>query len=184
MTRKKISTPLREEELLSLRSGDEVLISGIIYTARDAAHQRMVELLRDGQPLPIDIKDQLIYYAGPSPARPGQIIGSIGPTTASRMDPYAPELISLGLKGMLGKGRRSPEVREACNKYKAVYFAALAGAAALMAQTVKSSTLVAWEDLGAEAIYRLEVEEMPAFVINDCYGGDLYEEVDKKAGQS
>ena len=180
MTVKKISTPLNEEVLLALKSGDQVLISGTVYTARDAAHKRMIELLEAGNTLPIDIKGQMIYYAGPSPTPPGRIIGSIGPTTSSRMDAYTPRLIALGLKGMLGKGKRSEEVRQACEKEKAVYFAALGGAAALMAEKVIKAELVTWEDLGAEAIYKLEVLDLPAYVINDCYGGDFYRELAEK----
>lgn len=172
-----LKTPLQEVDLLKLRAGDRVLIRGTVYTARDAAHQRMVELLAKNEELPIDIAGQLIYYAGPSPAPPGRPIGSIGPTTSGRMDSFTPALLALGLKGMLGKGRRSQEVRQAITEHKAVYLAALGGAAALMSVSVKSAEIAAWEDLGAEAIYKLEVEDMPAYVINDCHGGDLYEQV-------
>ncbi len=181
MNSKSLTTPLTEKAVLSLHSGDAVLLSGVIYTARDAAHQRLSQLLDQGKALPLSLAGQLIYYAGPAPTPPGKAVGSIGPTTAGRMDAYTPVLLAHGLKAMLGKGRRSPEVRRACQEQKAVYLAALGGAAALMAQKVKSCELVAWPELGAEAIYRLEVEELPAFVINDCYGGDLYEEIEGKA---
>ncbi len=176
----KISTPLNEEALLKLKSGDKVLISGIIYTARDAAHKKMTELLALGLPLPFDLKNQLIFYAGPAPAPIGKIIGAIGPTTSSRMDGHTLPLLEQGLKGMLGKGRRSPLICEACQKYKAVYFASLGGAAALLAQRVKKASLFAWEELGAEAIYKLEVKDMPAFVIYDCYGRDFYQEIQER----
>ncbi len=173
---KKIKLPLTDETLKDLRAGDNVLMTGVIYVARDAAHKRMVEALDKGQPLPFDIKGQTIYFMGPSPARPGQPIGSAGPTTSGRMDAYSPRLIAAGLKGMIGKGMRSPAVKEAMKKYGAVYFAAIGGAGALISKSVKKAELVAYEDLGAEAIRRLEVEDFPATVINDIYGGDLYQE--------
>jgi len=176
MEPKRITTPLSEEVVMSLRAGDRVLLSGVIYTARDAAHRRMVELLSRGEPLPIELQGQVIYYAGPSPAPPGRPVGSIGPTTSGRMDPYTPRLLELGLKGMIGKGNRSPEVKEALKRYRAVYFGATGGAAALLARRVKRAEVVAFEDLGPEAIRFLEVEDFPLVVINDPYGGDLYEE--------
>lgn len=173
---KKIKTPLSAADLAGLRSGDKVLLSGDIYTARDAAHARLIQLLEEGKPLPFDLQGQVIYYAGPTPARPGKVIGSAGPTTSYRMDTYAPELIKRGLKGMIGKGSRSAEVRAAITEDQAVYFAAVGGAAALIAEKIKAQELVAYEDLGAEAIRRLTVEDFPLIVVNDIYGGDLYEE--------
>jgi len=176
MQPRRITTPLSEEVVMSLRAGDRVLLSGVIYTARDAAHKRMLEMLERAEALPIELKGQVIYYAGPSPAPPGRPVGSIGPTTSGRMDPYTPRLLELGLKGTIGKGNRSPEVKEALKRYRAVYFGATGGAAALLAQRVKRAEVVAFEDLGPEAIRRLEVEDFPLVVLNDPYGGDLYEE--------
>ncbi|MFC1569187.1 Fe-S-containing hydro-lyase [bacterium] len=173
---KKIVTPLTEQLVKDLKIGDSVLISGIIYTGRDSAHKRLIESLEKGETLPIEIEGQIIYYAGPAPAKPGRPIGSIGPTTSYRMDPFAPRLIALGLKGMIGKGNRSDAVKQALQDYKAVYFGAIGGAAALMAKCVKSAEVVAYEDLGPEAIRKLEVKNFPAVVVNDCYGGDLYQE--------
>ncbi|MDH7501071.1 MAG: Fe-S-containing hydro-lyase [candidate division NC10 bacterium] len=175
-TPKRIFTPLSEQAVSSLRSGDQVLISGWLYTARDAAHRRMDELIQQGKELPFDIRGQVIYYVGPSPARPGRIIGSAGPTTSFRMDAYAPALIARGLKGMIGKGSRSKEVIQAMVRYKAVYFGGLGGAGALLARTIKEVEMVAYEDLGTEAIRRLRVEDFPAMVVNDVEGNDLYEE--------
>ena len=152
------------------------MITGVIYTARDAAHKRMLETLEKGGKLPFEIKGQIIYYMGPSPTKPGQVIGSAGPTTSGRMDVYSPRLIEEGLKGMIGKGSRSVAVKEAIRKYKAVYLAAIGGAGALIAKSIKKAEVIAYEDLGAEAIQRLEVENFPATVINDIYGGDLYQE--------
>lgn len=172
----KIKTPLSDADVEKLRSGDRVLLSGQLFTARDAAHARLAKLIDAGAELPIDIKGQVIYYVGPTPAKPGKVIGSAGPTTSYRMDAYAPKLIALGLKGMIGKGMRGKEVVEAMKKHKAVYFAAVGGAAALIARTIKKSEVIAYEDLGTEAIRRLEVEDFPAIVINDIYGHDLYEE--------
>lgn len=177
---KRLTTPLTDEAIASLKSGDQVTISGVIYTARDAAHQRMADLLNEGKPLPIRLDGQILFYAGPAPTPPGGIIGAIGPTTASRMDPYTPALLARGLKGMIGKGKRAPQVRQACREEKAVYFTALGGVAALTAQRVRQCKLAAWGDLGPEAIYALEVEDLPAFVINDCYGNDLYEQISPK----
>ena len=173
---KKISLPLTNKTLAELRAGDSVLLYGVMYVARDAAHKRMAEALKQGKPLPFDIKGQTIYYMGPSPAKPGQVIGSAGPTTSGRMDAYTPGLIAEGLKGMVGKGRRSPAVKDAIKKYKAVYFAAVGGAGALISKSIKKSKVIAYPELGPEAILRLEVEDFPATVINDIYGGDLYEE--------
>jgi fumarate hydratase subunit beta len=170
---KKISTPLSDEVEL-LRSGDLVLISGWVYTARDAAHKRMEDLIRRGCDLPFDVRGQVIYYVGPSPAKPGRMIGSAGPTTSSRMDAYAPALMAMGLKGMIGKGVRSKDVVRAMVQYKAVYFAAVGGAAALLARSIKEVEMVAYEDLGAEAIRRLKLEDFPVIVINDVLGSDLY----------
>lgn len=171
-----ITSPLDEETIGDLRAGDQVLISGTIYTARDAAHKRLFEALKKGESLPLDLKGQTFYYMGPSPARPGQVIGSAGPTTSGRMDTYTPDLLAAGLKGMIGKGNRSEAVKGAIKKYKAVYFAAIGGAGALISKSIKSSEVIAYEDLGAEAIRRLTVENFLAIVVNDIYGGDLYEE--------
>ncbi|MCL0034590.1 Fe-S-containing hydro-lyase [Dehalococcoidia bacterium] len=171
-----IKLPLHAEVIEKLRAGDQVRINGIIYSARDAAHKRLVEALDRGEDLPFDIEGQTIYYMGPSPPRPGRVIGSAGPTTSGRMDAYAPRLMEVGLKGMIGKGSRSQEVKDAMRRYKAVYFAAIGGAGALIAKSIKKAEVVAYDDLGAEALRRLEVEDFPATVINDIYGGDLYEE--------
>ncbi len=173
---KRIELPLTEEKVMELRAGDEVLLNGVIYVARDQAHRRMIEAIDKGEELPFDIKGQVIYYMGPSPARPGQVIGSAGPTTSGRMDRYTPKLLEMGLKGMIGKGMRSKEVKEAIKKYKAVYFAAIGGAGALISKSIKSSEVIAYEDLGPEAVRKLYVEDFPVVVINDAYGGDLYEE--------
>lgn len=181
---KKTTTPLDEKAILDLKAGDLVLVSGIIYTARDAAHKRMVDSIKKKEPLPIDIKGQIIYYAGPAPAKPGYPIGSIGPTTSGRMDAFTPLMLEHGLKGMVGKGNRSKEVIEAMKKYKAVYFAAIGGAAALLAKRVKSAKVIAYEDLGAEAITELVVDELPVVVVNDAYGNDLYEEGIKRYRQA
>ena len=172
----KITTPLTDEVIEKLRAGDKVEITGTIYVGRDAAHKRFMEALDKGKPLPFDPKGQIIYYMGPSPAKPGKPIGSAGPTTAYRMDPYTPRMLEQGLKGMIGKGNRGPEVREALKKYKAVYFAAIGGAAALIANSIKKAEVIAYEDLGTEALRRLEVEDFPVIVVNDIYGGDAYEE--------
>jgi len=173
---KKITLPLTDETLEELKAGDNVLLTGTIYVGRDAAHKRMVDALDQGKPLPFDIRGQTIYFMGPSPAKPGQPIGSAGPTTSGRMDAYSPRLIAEGLKGMIGKGMRSPAVKDAMKKYKAVYLAAIGGAGALISKSIKKSEVIAYEELGAEAIRRLEVEDFPATVINDIYGGDLYQE--------
>ena len=171
----KITTPLDDKRVMELKAGDSVLITGEIYTGRDAAHKRLIELIEKGQELPIDIQGQIIYYVGPAPAKPGYPCGSAGPTTSYRMDPYAPFLLDRGLKGMIGKGLRSKEVIESMKKNKAVYFGAVGGAAALIARSIKKSEVIAYEDLGAEAIHRYQVEDFPAIVIIDCEGNNLYE---------
>ena len=173
---KKVTLPLTDETLGELKAGDRVLLTGVIYAARDAAHKRIIEALNQGSLLPFDIKGQTIYYMGPAPARPGQIIGSAGPTTSGRLDVYSPCLLAEGLKGMIGKGMRSQAVKDAIMKYKAVYLAAIGGAGALISRRIKKSEIIAYEELGAEAVRRLEVEDFPATVINDIYGGDLYQE--------
>ena len=172
----RFTTPLQDEDVARLRAGDKVLISGIIYTARDAAHKRLVDLIDKGDPLPMEIQGQVIYYVGPSPARPGRAIGAAGPTTSYRMDPYAPALMARGLKVMIGKGKRAPEVIEAMKKYKAVYLAATGGAGALMSQAIKEASILAYEELGPEAIWRLVVNDLPAIVVNDTLGNDLYKQ--------
>ncbi len=176
----RLVTPLSDENVERLRSGDRVLISGVIYTGRDAAHKRLVDLLKTGKDLPFDLRGQIIYYVGPAPAKPGHAFGSAGPTTSYRMDAYAPSLMEKGLKGMIGKGMRSEAVKEAMRRHKAVYFAATGGAGALLARRVKKAEIVAYEDLGPEAIRRLEVEDLPVIVVNDVKGNDLYIEGEKK----
>ena len=173
---KKITLPLTDDIVKELRAGDNVLLNGVIYVGRDAAHKRMVAALDEGKPLPFDIKGQTIYYMGPSPAKPGQAIGSAGPTTSGRMDTYSPHLMAEGLKGMIGKGMRSPDVKDAIKKEKAVYFAAIGGAGALISKSIKKSDVIAYEELGAEAVRRLEVKDFPVTVVNDMYGGDLYQD--------
>ena len=179
-----LTTPLMDEILKTLEIGDRVLISGIIYTARDAAHKRLIELLEKGEQLPIDLQGQIIYYVGPTPPKPGMVIGAAGPTTSYRMDPYAPLLIQNGLKGMIGKGPRGPGVIEAIKKYKAVYLAATGGIGALISKTIRKSNVVAYEELGAEALLLIQVKDFPVTVINDIYGGDLYEEGRIKYGKT
>jgi fumarate hydratase subunit beta len=169
-----ISTPLTDEIIESLRVGDRLLITGTIYTGRDAAHKRLVELIDKGEPLPIDIHGQIIYFVGPTPPKPGEVIGSAGPTTSGRMDAYSPKLLDLGLKGMIGKGTRNEAVKEALKRNKAIYLGATGGAGALLAQRIIGSTVVAYDDLGPEAIRELQVKDFPVVVINDMYGGDLY----------
>ncbi len=169
-----ITNPLSEQELLKLKAGDSVLLSGTIYTARDAAHKRMIETLEKGEELPFNVDGQTIYYVGPTPAKPGHVIGSAGPTTSGRMDKYTPALIDLGLKGMIGKGYRSSEVIESMKKNKAVYFAAIGGSGALIARTIQSVEVIAYEDLGPEAIYKLTIKDFPAVVIIDSEGNDWY----------
>jgi fumarate hydratase subunit beta len=175
-----LRTPLTVEDIEPLRSGNPVTITGIVYSARDAAHRKLFELIESGDALPIPIEGQVLYYVGPSPAPPGRVIGAAGPTTSYRMDPYTPRLLELGLKGMIGKGKRSSEVKEAMTKYKAVYLAAVGGAGALMARAVKEAHVVAYPELGPEAIRKLKVERLPAIVVNDMHGNDLYIEGRKK----
>ena len=171
----KITAPLSREEARKLKSGDSVLISGVIYTARDAAHKRLCELADKGQELPLDIKDSIIYYVGPTPAKVGQAIGSAGPTTSYRMDAYSPTLIRLGETGMIGKGKRGPEVIAAMKEHGAVYFGAIGGCGALLSKCIKKAEVIAYDDLGAEAIRRLEVEDFPVVVVIDSEGNNLYE---------
>ena len=171
-----ITSPLEPQVIEKLKAGDQVFITGIIYVARDAAHKRMTRALDKGEALPFELAGQTLYYMGPSPAKPGQVIGSAGPTTSGRMDSFTPRLLEAGLRAMIGKGSRSHQVKEAIKKHKAIYLAAIGGAGALIAKSIKKAEVVAYEDLGAEAIRRLEVEEFPAIVVNDIYGGDLYEE--------
>lgn len=173
---KKITLPLTDEVLQDLKAGDNVLLNGVIYVARDAAHKRMVAALEEGQDLPFALQGHTVYFMGPSPAKPGQAIGSAGPTTSGRMDTYSPRLMAVGLKGMIGKGNRSQAVKDAMKKYRAVYFAAIGGAGALISKCIKKAEVIAYDELGAEAVRRLEVEDFPVTVINDIYGGDLYEE--------
>lgn len=177
---KYITTPIDDKIIRELKAGDQVYISGTVYTGRDAAHKRLVELIKEGKPLPFDVKGQIIYYLGPCPAPDGKIIGSAGPTTSGRMDAYTPELISSGLKGMIGKGLRDDTVINAIKQHKAVYFGATGGAGALISACIKKSEIIAFEDLGTEAIRKLEVENMPCVVIIDSEGNDLYKEGRKK----
>ncbi|MEW8972900.1 MAG: Fe-S-containing hydro-lyase [Tissierellaceae bacterium] len=172
--KKTLTTPLTTEDLKDLKAGDDVYITGYIYTARDAAHARLVDLLDEGKELPFDIEGAVIYYVGPTPAKPGEPIGSAGPTTSYRMDSYAPRLMDVGLKGMIGKGKRGQEVKDKIVEKGAVYFAAIGGAAALIKKCIKSSEVIAYEDLGAEAIRKIYVEDFPVTVINDTQGNDLY----------
>lgn len=170
-----LTMPLSREQARSLKAGDSCLLSGVIYTARDAAHKRLCDLAAQGKELPLDIQDAVIYFVGPTPARPGEAIGSAGPTTAYRMDAYSPTLIALGQTGMIGKGKRSPEVIEAMKRHGAVYFGAIGGCGALLSQCIKKAEVIAYEDLGAEAIRRLEVENFPVVVVIDSQGNNLYE---------
>ena len=172
----KVGTPLSDEVVNRLRSGDKVLINGIIYTGRDAAHKRLIDLIDRGEALPFDVRGQIIYFVGPTPARPGRPVGSAGPTTSYRMDAYSPKLVEKGLKGMIGKGARSQEVIDAMVKYKCVYMAAVGGAGALISKCIKSSKIIAYEDLGPEAIREMEIEDLPVIVVNDTLGNDLYQE--------
>ena len=171
----KVTTPLTREQARTLKSGDSVLLSGVIYTARDAAHKRLCELVAAGKELPLDVKDSVIYFVGPTPARPGEAIGSAGPTTSYRMDAYSPTMIEQGQTGMIGKGKRSPEVIAAMKKHGAVYFGAIGGCGALLSKCIKKAEVIAYDDLGAEAIRRLEVEDFPVIVIIDGEGNNLYE---------
>ncbi len=170
-----ITTPFTRDDAKKLKAGDSCLISGVIYTARDAAHKRLCELLDKGEPLPFDIKDAIIYFVGPTPAAPGEVIGSAGPTTSYRMDAYSPSLIAIGQTGMIGKGKRGQNVIDAMTKHGAVYFGAIGGCGALLAKCIKKSEVIAYDDLGAEAIRRLEVVDFPVVVVIDSYGGNLYE---------
>ena len=170
-----VTVPMSRETARSLKAGDSVLLSGVIYTARDAAHKRLCELAAQGKELPLDVKDSVIYFVGPTPAKPGEVIGSAGPTTAYRMDAYSPTLIGLGLTGMIGKGKRNEEVVSAMQEHGAVYFGAIGGCGALLSRCVKKAEIIAYEDLGAEAIRRLEVENFPVVVIIDSQGNNLYE---------
>lgn len=172
---KQITLPLTDEAIESLHAGDSVLISGDLLTGRDAAHKRFFELLEQGKSLPVDLNGQVIYYVGPAPAKPGHAVGPAGPTSSYRMDAYTPALLDLGMKGMIGKGARSPEVVEAIQRNHAVYFAAIGGAAALIARSIKEESLLCYEDLGTEAVRRYRVEDFPAIVVVDCHGGNLYE---------
>ena len=169
----RLTMPATEEDVLQLKIGDHVLVSGVIYTARDAAHHRLIAALNAGEKLPIDIEGQLIYYVGPTPARPGKVSGAFGPTTSMRMDPFTPPLLKVGLKVCMGKGNRGPEVQAALKKYKAVYLMAVGGASAMLSQFIKKVEVVAYEDLGTESIKRVEVEDFPAVVMDDCEGRDL-----------
>ena len=171
----KINTPFTTEDVKKLKAGDSCLISGVIYTARDAAHKRLCELVAEGKELPFDVKDSIVYFVGPTPAKPGEVLGSAGPTTSYRMDAYSPTLIELGHTGMIGKGKRDANVVNAMKKHGAVYFGAIGGAGALLAKCIKKAEVVAYEDLGAEAIRRLEVEDFPVIVIIDSEGNNLYE---------
>lgn len=175
-----MKTPLKAEDVKKLKAGDKVSLSGVVFTARDSAHARLVDLIKEGKDLPIPLEGQVVYYVGPAPTPPGKAIGSAGPTTSYRMDPYAPVLIENGLKGMIGKGERTEPVVEAMKKYTAVYFAATGGAAALISKSITSSEIVAYEDLGAEAIRRLEVKDFPLIVAQDCHGGNVYVEGQRK----
>jgi len=171
-----ITLPLSDDVLATLHAGDELFLTGVMYVGRDAAHKRMIETLETGEALPVDLKGQVIYFMGPTPARPGKAIGSAGPTSSYRMDAYSPRLMAEGLKGMIGKGMRSQEVKEAMKKHKTVYLGAIGGAGALLSRCIGKVEVVAYEDLGPEALRRIEVRDFPATVVNDIYGGDLYQE--------
>lgn len=177
---KRISAPISNEDIKNLKAGDRVIIDGTVLTARDAAHKRLVELVDKGEELPVDLQGQIIYYVGPTPSKPGDVIGAAGPTTSGRMDAYTPQVLREGVKAIIGKGARSQEVKDALKENNAVYLAAIGGAAAKIKDTIKQSEILAYEDLGPEAIRQLEVEEFPVVVVNDAYGNDLYEEGRKK----
>jgi len=170
-----LRTPLKTDDLAGLRIGDRVMLNGVVYAARDAAHQRLVKLIETDEPLPLDLSGQVIYYVGPTPAKTGQALGAAGPTSSYRMDAYAAVLIEKGLKGMIGKGARNRAVRDAMQKYKAVYFAAIGGAGALISRSIVAAEIVAYPELGTEAVRKLEVKDFPVIVANDICGGDLYE---------
>ena len=174
MSEKKIETPLTKQAILDLSAGDRVLLSGIVYTARDAAHKRLVDMIERHESLPFELQGSAVYYVGPTPARPGEVIGAAGPTTSCRMDPYTGVLLQKGMKAMIGKGQRSAEVIEAIKQYRAVYLGATGGAAALISKSIVGAEVIAFSDLGTEAIRRLTVKDMPLVVINDCNGNDLY----------
>lgn len=174
MVEYRLKTPLTDEDIEKLKIGDQVLLTGTIYMARDAAHKRMVELLAANLPLPVDLKDEIIFYAGPCPPKPGQIIGPVAPTTAFRMDPYAPAMYEYGVKGTIGKGPRQATIKDACKKYRAISFAAIGGLSTILSRRIKKVEMVAYEDLGPEAIRKLEVENFPLLVAYDAHGGDLY----------
>ena len=176
MIPRSVQLPLSEDVVETLHAGDGLLLTGVMYVGRDAAHKRMIETLEAGEKLPVDLKGQVIYFMGPTPARPGKIIGSAGPTSSYRMDAYSPRLMAEGLKGMIGKGMRSREVKEAIRQYKAVYLGAIGGAGALLSSCIQKVEVVAYDDLGAEALRRIVVQDFPVTVVNDIYGGDLYEE--------
>ncbi|MBC8359314.1 MAG: Fe-S-containing hydro-lyase [Candidatus Aminicenantes bacterium] len=180
MAEHRIETPVSDELITNLRAGDKVFITGYLYTGRDSAHKKLIDLVNEGKELPIDVKGQFIYYVGPTPARPGKPIGSAGPTTSYRMDSFAPTLHALGLKGTIGKGSRNEEVKESLKKYKAVYLAAVGGAGALISKSIEGAEVIAYSELGPEAIRKVEVKDFPCIVINDMYGGDLYEEGKKQ----
>jgi len=180
MKRISLETPLTEKVIHTLKTGDQVLLSGTIYTGRDAAHLRFAQAIEKGEALPFDPQGQTIYYVGPTPKKPGYPIGSAGPTTATRMDAYTPLLLERGLKGMIGKGRRCAEVKKAIQKHQAVYFGAIEGTAALLCKCIEEAEVIAYEDLGAEAVFRLKIKNFPATVVNDIFGGDLYDEAQRK----
>lgn len=171
---KRLQAPLSDDDVLALKAGDNLLISGVIYTARDAAHKKLAELMDQGEPLPLDMRGQIIYYVGPTPARPGQAIGSAGPTTSGRMDAYTPRMLEHGMKACIGKGSRNAAVKDALQKHKGLYLAAVGGAGALLSKRITACEVVAYPELGAEAIHRLEVKDFPVTVINDAHGNDLY----------
>ena len=177
---KDVTTPLSDADVESLRAGDRVRLTGVIYTARDAAHGRLLPLIEQGAQLPIDVKGAIIYYTGPTPAQPGDVVGAIGPTTASRMDKFTPALLKLGVKGTMGKGYRGQAVKDALKEHRGVYLGAIGGAGAVLSRHIKKLEIVAYEDLGTEAIRRLEVDGFPAIVLNDCHGGDLYQDGQKQ----
>ena len=184
MEPRRISAPLTDEMIMDLKAGDNLLISGVIYTGRDAAHKKLVELLEKGEEWPVDLKGQIIYYVGPTPAKPGQVIGSAGPTTSGRMDSYTPAVLKYGIKAVIGKGARDEATRKAFQEYKGVYLGATGGAGALLAKRIKDSEVVAYEELGPEAIRKLVVEDFPVTVINDAHGNDLYAEGRKQYAKS